>query len=58
MNVGRPKKDKKNKRSVQLRIRVSISELIQLKKRAKELDMSLSGLMRAGGMTYEPVHTK
>lgn len=51
---GRPKKNNDTKRSVQIRVRMSTYELFQIKKRAKELGMTISGLMRAGAMTYVP----
>ena len=48
----RPKKN--NSRSLQIRVRMSVSELYRIKKRAKELGMTISALMREGAMTYIP----
>ena len=53
-NRGRPKKNKDYQRSIQIRVRMSALELYRIKKRAKELGMTISGLMRAGAMTYIP----
>lgn len=51
---GRPKKNKDYQRSIQIRVRMSALELYRIKKRAKELGMTISGLMRAGALTYIP----
>lgn len=53
-NRGRPKKNKDYQRSIQIRVRMSALELYRIKKRAKELGMTISGLMRAGALTYIP----
>ena len=51
---GRPKKNQDHKRSVQIRVRMSISELVRIKKKAKEYGMTISALMRQGALTYLP----
>lgn len=53
-NRGRPKKNKDYQRSIQIHVRMSTLELYRIKKRAKELGMTISGLMRAGALTYIP----
>lgn len=51
---GRPTKRDDSKRSLQIRVRMSVWELYQIKKKAKELGMTISALMRKGALTYEP----
>lgn len=50
--MPRPKKERSP--SVQIRVRMSIAELIQIKRKAAEYGMTISALMRLGALSYEP----
>lgn len=51
---ARSKKDINNKDSVQIRVRMSTSELYRIKKKAKALGFTISKLMREGALAYDP----
>lgn len=50
----RPRKDIQDKNSVQIRVRMSTSELHRIKKKAKALGFTISKLMREGALAYDP----
>ena len=50
--IGRPKKNEKDRRSVQIRVRMNVDELCKIKRKAAELGMTISALMREGAMAY------
>lgn len=49
---ARSRKDINNKDSVQIRVRMSNSELYRIKKKAKALGFTISKLMREGALAY------
>ena len=55
---GRPKKDEEVKKSVQIRVRMSIKDLYTIKRRAKEHNTTISELMREGAKIYIPSDDK